>query len=375
MILFLLAIAAGAGVGIIYGLLSMGLAYRFNILAIPNRRTLHTLPTPRAGGFRFALPAILYALSISLLLPYLFQRLNIPPHPEWWEQYSQRFYFLTGTVGLLVFWFALIDDMRNTPAWFKLLWQVLVAVLSAAVVHRHVAWLDLPGAGLVALSPQIGFVFAVVWILLVMNAFNFMDGINGLAAGCGLGIITGTVLVLGQGYEPSHHLMLFWAVLGGALAAFHIVNQSGREFMGDCGSQFLGYLFAITPLVWNNSWKAPLPWASSVFFLLPFLYDVLRTLLVRALRGERLWEAHRDHLYQKFARIGWPHRRIVAFYAPLYILCIWCGVTYARLDDPVRRLYLAVPAAAALVTYHILAIVIERRGLERLRREVPPAFR
>lgn len=360
MILFLLAIAAGVGVGALYGLLSMGLARRFGIVARPNRRSSHRRPTPRVGGIRFAVPMILYALAISLLMPLVYQWFETRPTLEMWDQWTQRFYFLAGAVGLGVFVFGLIDDARDTPAVFKLTWQALLALLTAGWLYGSLRALDLPVVGMVAVPPAAAFVFITVWILFVMNAYNFMDGINGLAALMGLGAAAGTALLLGRGYAPGHHLMLFWAVGGGALLAFWAVNQTGREFMGDCGSQFLGYVFAVAPLVWNDSWKVGFPWAAGGLMLLPFLYDVARTLLVRLMRGERLWEAHRDHLYQRLVKSGWPHGRIVMFNLPFYLICVSAGVAFAWQPMAGAKEWATAAAFGAMVVYHVMVVGMTR---------------
>jgi UDP-N-acetylmuramyl pentapeptide phosphotransferase/UDP-N-acetylglucosamine-1-phosphate transferase len=145
---------------------------------------------------------------------------------------------------------------------------------------------------------------AVLWIVAVVNFFNFLDGIDGLAAL--QAAITGGGIVIAA-WDP--FAVLLAAALAGAAAGFLPFNWAPASvFLGDVGSYFLGFTLAALPLA------APLDGRSSAVFFVGlslwlFLADATWTLLRRARRGERVHEAHREHLYQHLA-LRWGHARV-----------------------------------------------------------------
>jgi Fuc2NAc and GlcNAc transferase len=150
-----------------------------------------------------------------------------------------------------------------------------------------------------------GGVFAMVWIVAVVNFYNFLDGIDGLAAL--QAVATGTGLAFAAWDS-------FSAALGAGLAAaslgFLVFNWSpARIFLGDVGSGVLGFVFASAPLLAPADVRP-----GAVFFvglsLFLFLADALLTLLMRAGRGAHLYEAHREHLYQRLVAAGWTHAQV-----------------------------------------------------------------
>jgi UDP-N-acetylmuramyl pentapeptide phosphotransferase/UDP-N-acetylglucosamine-1-phosphate transferase len=190
---------------------------------------------------------------------------------------------------------SLFDDLRGLPAMFRLACHAVAAVVSVAgldVVGRvHAAG---GGEGLAW-----GFaIAAAIWIVYFINAFNFMDGIDGIAAG------QATVAGLGWTFVGATlgdtGIVEVGTVVAGASAGFLVLNWSpARLFMGDVGSAFLGYLLAVLPLLGAGS---PITTAGPALLLVwPFLFDTAFTLVRRARRGERLTEAHRSHLYQRIS--------------------------------------------------------------------------
>jgi Fuc2NAc and GlcNAc transferase len=196
----------------------------------------------------------------------------------------------------------LCDDRFSLPAGVRVAAQVLVA---AAVVQalgglEHFPFpppLDWPLGAL-------GVPLAVFWLVTVVNFFNFLDGIDGLAAlqaavtGCG---------VLIAAWDPA--LAVVAGALAGAAAGFLPFNWAPASvFLGDSGSYFLGFLLAALPLAAAEQGRS-----SAVLFvalsLWLFLADATWTLARRAWRGERVHEAHREHLYQQLAR-RWGHARV-----------------------------------------------------------------
>jgi len=183
--------------------------------------------------------------------------------------------------------------------------QAAVAAVWLAL-GPHLDWVSVPGWGQVDLGIW-SWPATALWLVALMNAYNFMDGIDGLAAS--EAVSAGAfaflcLLLVGSEWAPV-------AAVGAAAAAgFLLFNAPpARIFMGDVGAQFLGFLFAVLGILGE---RTGLPLWAMAGILGYFLFDVTSTLVRRALRRENLLSAHRQHLYQLLARRGWGHARIDA---------------------------------------------------------------
>lgn len=229
--------------------------------------------------------------------------------------------YLAGALLLgVVSW---VDDLYAVPVSVRLVVQVLAAVVLLAFVG---AYGHTPGSfvGAYGHTPLL-----VLWIVGSINAYNFMDGIDGMA---GLQAVVAGVswYLLGSRFGLSVHAQ-FGLILAAASAGFLVHNLSlrrratGRIFLGDVGSVFLGYSFAalsVSAAIDNPG--GPL-FFSSALFLWPVLFDTTFTLLRRWRRGEPLMQAHRDHLYQRLVKGGVSHVRVSLVYAVLSILGATAG--------------------------------------------------
>jgi UDP-N-acetylmuramyl pentapeptide phosphotransferase/UDP-N-acetylglucosamine-1-phosphate transferase len=262
------AVSALATLLLLAGLLRVGLAHRL-ALDQPNARSLHAAPVPRIGG-AVVVPV---ALATALLLT------DLP-----WAH---------AACALALAIMGFVDDRRGLPVGLRLTVQAAVA---AALVAS--AGLPQPSAAVV-----IGLTVATLW---AMNAFNFMDGSDGLAGGMAL-IGFGTCsLAAALAGDPA--LASLCAALAGAALGFLRFNFAPAQvFLGDAGSVPLGLLAAAVAIhgVANETlpaWFVPLVFS-------PFLIDASFTLLLRAAAGQRIWQAHREHVYQRMVRSGLGHRR------------------------------------------------------------------
>ncbi|HTW53151.1 MAG TPA: glycosyltransferase family 4 protein [Stellaceae bacterium] len=287
----------------------------------PNERSSHAVPTPRGGGI-----AVIGA-SVGAWLT-LAAAGVLPP--------ASMLVALAGAGLALVSW---LDDLRGLSPGIRLLAQfaaVVAGIWALPPSEIFQGWLP---RGLDAMAG------ALVWVWFV-NLFNFMDGIDGIDGSEAAAIGFGIVLVASVG-----GLDLALAAPAAAIAAaalgFLVWNWApARIFLGDVGSVPLGYLlgFLLLELAGLGRWQAAL--------ILPlyFLADATITLLRRLARGERVWQAHREHFYQRAVQRGLSHdavvRRIIAADI-LLIACAWAaaaGWGFAAL------------AAAALT---VLALLIE----------------
>jgi UDP-N-acetylmuramyl pentapeptide phosphotransferase/UDP-N-acetylglucosamine-1-phosphate transferase len=236
----------------------------------PNERSLHSTPMPRSGGLALV-PAILLAwLTLPTQLP--------------WQIWASL---------VALFAVSVIDDARGLPVVLR-----FTCHLAAAAV---VVFTLLGGSASV-----VALMIAVLGIAWMINLYNFMDGSDGLAGGMAL-IGFGAY---GLGAWLSGDTMLAaasWAISGAAIG-FLIYNfHPARVFLGDAGSIPLGLLAGTLGLLgWaRESWPIWFP----VLVFSPFIVDATVTLVRRLLRAERIWQAHREHYYQRLVRCGWGHRR------------------------------------------------------------------
>ena len=287
-------------------------AERRHILDIPNERSSHSRPTPCGGGL---------AIVVVTLLGWWLCALFIPP-TSWLALLA----YTSGAV--LVAGVSWLDDLRPLPYWMRLGVHSLVAILAVLGLG---AWrqVSIPLLGQVRLG-YLGIPITFLWIVGLINAYNFMDGIDGLAGG--------QAIVAGLG----------WAILGwlndnplvstlGLLLAATSLGFLGhnwppaRIFMGDVGSTFLGYTFAVLPLLFGlsdrvqNGAKAPLLGASLVW---PFVFDATFTFVCRLRRGENVFAAHRSHLYQRLVIAGYRHFGVSLLYIGLAVTGLIVALTW-----------------------------------------------
>jgi Fuc2NAc and GlcNAc transferase len=252
----------------------------------PNQRSLHTQPTPKGGGI--VIVGIVILTSAILL---------------WFFPGMDRIFSALAISALVFCAIGWWDDHRNLRVRTKLLLQ-----LSAGVV---VVWLiDLPsglqfsGFLISELAPILGIPVALLWIIWMMNLCNFMDGIDGLVASQTIFL---TIVLAGWFLLYSDvGMALFCFSVAGAGIGFLALNWSpARVFLGDAGSLALGAVFALLALHGIAAHQMPV----SAFLLLygVFLFDATATLGRRCLTGERWWEAHATHFYQRAVRSGVGH--------------------------------------------------------------------
>lgn len=254
------------------------------ILDIPNERSSHTLPTPRGGGVVF----VGLFLAVILLCPFFF-----PREASLWLALSGG--------DLAVAAVGWIDDRKTLPAWQRL------GVHSIAVLWAlyHLGGMSSLSLGFAFLPiGYIGHVLAFIGGVWMINLYNFMDGIDGLAAGEAV-LVASAGAFLTKGSPISFALF----ALAASVLGFLIWNWSpAKVFMGDAGSGFLGFAFFCFALYTENTNILPLlTWAVLVSV---FAVDATLTLVKRARQRKRLSEAHRDHLYQQFIKAGYPHEAV-----------------------------------------------------------------
>jgi UDP-GlcNAc:undecaprenyl-phosphate GlcNAc-1-phosphate transferase len=267
------------------------------VLDQPNARSLHAQPIPRTGGI-----AVLAGTGASLAFG----------AGELWAP-------LALALGLACVSF--LDDLYRLPTLARLL-----AHLAAAA---GLAWLFLAP---IALPLAVVLVLAITWIT---NLYNFMDGADGLAGGMtliGFGAYAVAALLAGDAAT-----LALCAAVAAAAAAFLLHNfHPARIFLGDVGSIPLGFLAgALGVLGWRNGhWPLWFP----LLVFAPFVGDATLTLLRRLARRERVWEAHREHYYQRMVRMGLGHRRTACVSYAAMVLCAGAAL-WGRAQGPAGQAF------------------------------------
>jgi UDP-GlcNAc:undecaprenyl-phosphate GlcNAc-1-phosphate transferase len=277
------------------------------LMDAPNGRSSHVLPTPRGGGIGIVVAAMA-AWIVFWNAGFASRQAGLP------ELGLALGAAIVAAAGLL-------DDRRAQPAWLKFGAQALASAIAIGC-GLSIERLPLPWGGTLELGPVAGAALAFLWLAGLTNAFNFMDGLDGLAAATAT--IAATFLAIcahraGAGPVAA----LAWALAAGS-AGFLLLNwPPARIFMGDVGSQFLGFAFAgIGILLAREGGIAEGAGILVVPVLLAnFLFDTALTAVQRWRRGERLWEAHREHLYQRLNRAGHGHRAVTLRVAGIVAAC------------------------------------------------------
>jgi UDP-N-acetylmuramyl pentapeptide phosphotransferase/UDP-N-acetylglucosamine-1-phosphate transferase len=301
---FVLALTAGV-LSYLIGDLVRRHAARLRLLDVPNTRSSHEKPTPRGGG----LGIVCGTVGGMLLLPSLCFPIPAPILAA-----------LTAG-GLIVAAVSLADDIGGLVALIRLLVHLGLGV-GAVLLVGPVSSVDLGSLGTVELG-WIATPITVVWMAGIINAYNFMDGIDGLAAGQAVATSAAWTMVgVGLGRID---LAAIGLLIGATSAGFLLHNwHPARLFMGDVGSAFLGYTLGL--LVVIGAQTDPTMAVAGVVMLWPFVFDTAVTLVRRTVRRENILAAHRLHLYQRLVASGWSHRVVTSLYLALAMLSAALGI-------------------------------------------------
>ena len=276
---------------------------RKGLLDVPNDRSSHDSPTPRGGGLIIVAVSLLLYSYITLFLTHNF---------------SLSYVAAAGLVALISW----MDDLYSVSSILRLFVHAVAAVLLIWGVGFPME-IYVPGFDGSFHVGGFGSIIAFFWIVWMVNAYNFMDGIDGLA-GSQAAVAGFAWLILGYiaGFQSVYY---FGGVLAFSSIGFLIHNWSpAKVFMGDVGSAFLGFTFAAIPLIAPDAKtaNAPLVFSAGVLFVWFFLFDTVFTFIRRALRGEKVWTAHREHLYQRMTVAGLTHGSVTSIYTGFAALVV-----------------------------------------------------
>lgn len=313
---------------------------RMNLADLPNERSSHHTPIPRGGGLAIAggclagSPFLLQDISLGLACQCT----------------------LLGSFGMALLGF--LDDLKPVKPIVRLIIQILLA--SITVTGGHLVLTSLSAGVPAFMMPQwIGFMIAVGWLVAYTNAFNFMDGLNGLSAGTAL--VTCLFLAC-LAYEREQDILFAVSILlAVSTAGFLPFNAPGaRLFLGDSGSYFIGFTMAWSGLMLCTSGPRPISlWMLCILYF-HYLFDTAFTLCRRFRRRKKLSQAHREHLYQLLQQTGLSHTQVSLIY------CLMAGaqgglVLYIQETSTIKQLF-------TLMVFVFIGLIYAQWVLQRARK-------
>ncbi|CAM3883893.1 MraY family glycosyltransferase [Pseudomonas wadenswilerensis] len=302
-----------------------------SMIDVPNARSSHSTPTPRGGGLSIVLVSL-------LALPLL----------GWYEFLSWSEVMAFSGTGAVVAVIGFLDDHGHIPARWR-----LIGHFSAAI--WGLVWIGgLPPLILFGFSVDLswlGHVLAAVYLVWVLNLYNFMDGIDGLASVEAIFVCLGGALL--YGIAGMNENIWLPATVACAVAGFLVWNfPPAKIFMGDAGSGYLGIVLGLMAL--QAAWVSPQFFWSWLIFLGIFVVDATLTLLRRLLRGEKVYEAHRSHAYQFASRQYGRHLPVTLWVTAInlfWLLPVGLLVGMGMLDGCVGLLVAYLPLSILAVKF------------------------
>jgi Fuc2NAc and GlcNAc transferase len=318
-------------------------ALNLSLIDIPNQRSSHAQPTPRGGGIVFTI-----TFYVGLLILF-----GVGVADKNWV-----LGLLIG--GPLVAIIGFLDDRKSLPAVVRLMVHFMAAIATYAVITRMFSYRMeisfLPTENQVFLG-----IFCVLYIMWMVNLYNFMDGIDGMAGT--QGVVAALLSAALSFWQGSIHLGAIYLLLAASVGGFLFHNWSpAKIFMGDCGAYFLGFVFAtlalISKIYLGHSIHA------HMILLGVFICDATYTLVLRAVQGKRVYQAHRDHAFQHAVQRGLSHRRVNLMWNA--VTAFWLGpVAMASVLYPLQAtmfLLLGYAPLIIMMAYMKAGIEIEFKG-------------
>lgn len=292
--------------------------FKFRIMDQPNERSSHSTPTVRGGGISIMATIALGAVGLGLSMPSNLLNVVMP-------------------FVLLLAVLSFVDDLKSVSPLLRLGCHMVAGLAALFGLGWPEVSLQLGQSLQIGMPQGIVTLACFIWMIGYTNAFNFMDGINGIASMQALVTGLGAALLVGISTENWNDLpVLFSVVVAGAAAGFLPHNfPRARMFMGDVSSAPLGFLLA-TLVLWLPSrygWDLLFP---LVLLHANFMLDTGITLVRRVFKGEKWYAPHREHFYQRAVRAGKSHAFVTGWEFGLQLLTIALMVFYVKGEEIIR---------------------------------------
>lgn len=278
---------------------------RHGIIDAPNERRIHKVSTPVAGGLSFGLPIVFIQLITSFALR---------------DTGMGRFFFELSAVGVLAMTFGILDDRFESPAKHKILWQMILGIVMYVIGYR-VVFLTNP-LGTHFILGWMSFPVTVLWYVIVINAINLIDGMDGLATGIAA-IVSLVLLIVGILEKNYLVIALSSFLLAGTLAFLRYNFYPASIFLGETGSQFIALNIAAISTAGSAQFKG----ITSMTLMIPLaalgvpLLDAVLAVFRRIRAGKTFYLADKGHIHHTMLEFGFSQRRtslIVYFITMLF---------------------------------------------------------
>lgn len=284
-------------------------APRLGMVDMPDPRKVHAMPVPRVGGIGIVLGAL-----IPLLL--------------WMPLDDGMIAYVFGS--FVLFCFGAWDDSHELGHYVKFIGQFM-AVL-AVVYYGNVYVTQLPFMGLEAVPEYIGKPFTVFAMVGMINAMNHSDGLDGLAGGMSV-LSLSSIAYLAYLADGSQVISIAVAVLGGIVGFLRYNTHPARVFMGDSGSQFLGFTLGFLAVLLTQDVNPALSPALPVLLLGLPIVDILAVFAQRAYHGMNWFRATRNHIHHRLLELGFHHYEAVVIIYSIQMLFVVCAILLAYESD------------------------------------------
>ncbi len=271
---------------------------------VPNERSSHTVPTPRGGGLAIVV------VTLTGLWIYSFMALS-----SFDGRVQLLLYSIAALLVAAVSWF---DDLHSLSNRVRFVVHSLAALLAMGY-FGYFDVIHIPIMGTISIG-RFGILLTYLWIVGLTNAYNFMDGIDGIAGG--QAVVAGLAWAAIGTLNAQPFFTIFGLLLAASSLGFLCHNWPPAEiFMGDVGSSFLGFTFAVLPVMFGSFVQnVYLRYDLAVTALLivwPFVFDTFFTVIRRLCKRENIFNAHRSHLYQRMVIASHNHRGVSLLYMTL----------------------------------------------------------
>ena len=333
-------------------LITWGMLKFARILDHPNDRSSHKDATPKSGGISIV---VTFLIGMSFIL-FFFEKELVQ------QKYIVGFIFSSILIAVISF----VDDVKEKSTLFKLGAHTfaVVVVLSTGIV---IDTLYVPWAGAMSLG-LFGYILSFFWILGLTNAYNFMDGIDGLAASTA--VITGLFFMAINYYEGSAFVYITgYTIIAGSVGFLVYNTPPAKIFMGDVGSAFLGFVFATLAIIAARYDESHTSFLVMPMLLFHFIFDTFFTFFRRILSGENPLKGHRTHLYQLRVRSGNSHLEVTLLLSCMAFLQ-GLGALWVVNIPGSERLFVFIPFLLLQIIYAVLTLKTARnKGVDLRKNE------
>jgi UDP-GlcNAc:undecaprenyl-phosphate GlcNAc-1-phosphate transferase len=347
---FYIHVFFGLALTLVATLITWGMLKFVRILDHPNSRSSHVNAIPKSGGISIVITFLIgMAFIVSFTEKELIQ-----------QKYIAGFVFSAILIAVISF----IDDVSEKSTLFKLATQIVavVVVLSTGIVIDTLSlpWEDAAQLGFA------GYLISFFWILGLTNAYNFMDGIDGLVASTAL--ITGLFFMAISYYHGSSFVYITgYTIIAGSVGFLVYNAPPAKIFMGDVGSAFLGFVFATLAIIAARYDESHTSFLVMPMLLFHFIFDTLFTFVRRLFIGLNPLKAHRMHLYQIRVRSGNSHLEVTLMLSCMAFLQGLGALWMVNIPGN-ERLFVFIPFLVIQICYARLTLKRARKiGLDLLK--------